>query len=306
MIEREIAIDHSGARLAATIAAPEVGRFPTVLMVHGSGPLDRNEDMPGQRLSVFNTFARRLAREGVASVRFDKRGCGVSTGDFETAGIHDAVTDVVGWIDWLVQADVCDPKRLILLGHSEGCLVAPLAIVQRPSICGAALVCPFVERVESLLMRQARQVEGELNWLLRALARPVRAQSRVIERAKTSTEPTFRFRGRVINVKWLRELLAIDPAEVFRRLTCPTLLIGGAHDRQCDPDDVAKAARLICGPVEAHVVPELTHVLRRGPAGLLKQHRLLGNPVDEGVLDLLATWVRNATSEKNSSVIGKR
>jgi hypothetical protein len=123
-MENDVAIEHAGARLAGTVVAPGVGRFPTVLMLHGSGPMDRNEDMPGQRLSVFNTFAERLVRDGVASLRFDKRGCGASTGDFETAGVHDAVADAVAWIDWLGSADFCDPERLILLGHSEGCLTA--------------------------------------------------------------------------------------------------------------------------------------------------------------------------------------
>jgi pimeloyl-ACP methyl ester carboxylesterase len=298
MLETEVAIEHAGARLAGTVVAPGVGRFPTVLMLHGSGPLDRNEDMPGQRLSVFNTFAERLVRNGVASLRFDKRGCGASTGDFETAGVHDAAADAVAWIDWLVRADFCDPEQLILLGHSEGCLIAPLAIKQRPSVSGAVLICPFAERVETILMRQAAHVESELGWLLRVLARPVPTQRRLLERAKASTEPSFRVRGQRINAKWLRELLAIDPAEALSQMTCPTLLIGGAHDRQCDPEDVARAAALLRGPVQAHVVPELTHVLRRGPPTLLRQHRLLGEPVDERVLDLLAAWFRKTTSRQ--------
>lgn len=296
MIENDVAIEHAGARLAGTLVAPGVGRFPTVLMLHGSGPMDRNEDMPGQRLSVFNTFAERLVREGVASLRFDKRGCGASTGVFETAGVHDAVADAVAWIDWLGSAELCDPERLILLGHSEGCLIAPLAIRQRPSIWGAVLLCPFAERMETILMQQAAQVERELSWLLRALTRPVPTQRRLIERARASNELSFRARGQRINAKWLRELLAIDTAEVLRQVSCPTLLIGGAHDCQCDPEDVARAAALLQGPVTAHVVPELTHVLRRGPRTLLQQHRLLGEPVDERVVELVATWLRQATS----------
>jgi pimeloyl-ACP methyl ester carboxylesterase len=298
MVENEVAIEHAGARLAGTSVAPGSGRFPTVLMLHGSGPMDRNGDMPGQRLSVFDTIAERLAREGVASLRFDKRGCGASTGNFDTAGVHDAAADAVAWIDWLGGADFCDSERLILLGHSEGCLIAPLAISQRPSVCGAVLICPFAQRMETILMRQAAQVQRELGWLLSALARPVPSQRRLIERARASTEPHFRVRGQRINAKWLRELLAIDPAEALCQVSCPTLLIGGAHDCQCDPDDVARAAALLRGPVQAHVVPGLTHVLRPGPPTLLQQYRLLGQPVDERVLDLLATWVRDATSRQ--------
>jgi uncharacterized protein len=295
MIEREVVVEHAGARLAGTVVAPGGGRYPTVLMLHGSGPMDRNEDMPGQRLSIFNTIAERLVRDGVASVRFDKRGCGASTGDFKTAGVHDLAADAIAWIDWVLGADFCDPERVILVGHSEGCLTLPLAISRRPSIWRAVLICPFAERMETILMRQAAQVESELGWLMRAIARPVSTQRRLLQRVSASSEVSFRFRGQRINAKWLRELLEIDIAELLRRVTCPTLLIGGAHDCQCDPEDVAKVAALLRGPVESHVVPELTHVLRRGPRTLLQQHRLLREPVDERVLELLATWVRKAS-----------
>lgn len=260
--------------------------------------MDRNEDMPGQRLSIFDTFAERLAREGVASVRFDKRGCGASTGDFKTAGVHDLAADAVAWIDWVNGADFCDPARVILLGHSEGCLTVPLAISRRPNISGAVLICPFIESMETILMAQATQVESELGWLMRVLVRPVSTQRRLIERVRTSTEINLRFRGQQINAKWLRELLEIDPAELLRQMTCPTLLIGGAHDCQCDPQDVERVAAVLRGPVESHVVSELTHVLRRGPRTLLQQHRLLRDPVDERVVTLLLAWVRNAASSR--------
>lgn len=296
MTESEVVVEHAGVQLAGTAVVPGDGRHPTVLMLHGSGPMDRNEDMPGQRLSIFDTFAERLARNGVASVRFDKRGCGASTGEFKTAGVHDLAGDAVAWIDWVLRADFCDPARIILLGHSEGCLTVPLAISRRQRIWGAVLICPFAEPMETILMRQATQVECELGWPMRAIARPVSTQRRLIERVRSSTEDSFRFRGQRINAKWLRELLEVDTAEVLRQVTCPTLLIGGAHDCQCDPEDVAKVAALLRGPVQSHVVPELTHVLRRGPRTLLQQHRLLRDPVDERVLELLVSWVRNAVA----------
>ena len=51
-------------------------------MIHGSGPMDRNENMPGQSLNVFNTIAEHLAEKGIASLRYDKRGCGKSGGNY--------------------------------------------------------------------------------------------------------------------------------------------------------------------------------------------------------------------------------
>ena len=64
-------------------------------MVHGSGPLDRNENVKkGSHLNLFNTLAHHLAGIGIASLRYDKRGCGESTGDYYAAGHSDLLADV--------------------------------------------------------------------------------------------------------------------------------------------------------------------------------------------------------------------
>src|SRR5688572_15391124 len=119
MLERELQIEAHGNRLSGTFCQPTaLGRFPTVLMVHGSGPQDRDENMPGQRLDVFNTIAHHLARAGFASLRYDKRGCGKSSGDYLRAGQADLVADVLAWIDRLRVESSCSDK-LFLLGHSE-------------------------------------------------------------------------------------------------------------------------------------------------------------------------------------------
>jgi predicted acyl esterase len=86
MIEKKIIKETKNCKLFGTICLPKKEcQFPVVLMVHGSGPLDRNGNMPGQNIDIFNMIAQHLANNRIASLRFDKRGCGKSTGNFETA-----------------------------------------------------------------------------------------------------------------------------------------------------------------------------------------------------------------------------
>jgi uncharacterized protein len=78
VLELDVRIEASAAVLSGTFCIPSVeGAFPVVSMLPGSGPLDRNENVEGQRLDIFNTIAHQLVEMGYASLRYDKRGCAV-------------------------------------------------------------------------------------------------------------------------------------------------------------------------------------------------------------------------------------
>ncbi len=114
MIEKEITIESSGLGLSGTVCLPEQeGRFPLVLMIHGTGPLDRDENMPGQQLNVFNAIAHCLVEEGIASLRYDKRGCGKSSGDYYRAGHSDLINDAIHCFDTLK-----NPASVIPINYS--------------------------------------------------------------------------------------------------------------------------------------------------------------------------------------------
>ena len=301
MIERELQIQALGARLSGTLCSPAEGQgFPVVLMIHGTGPLDRNENMPGQRLDVFNAIAHRLAESGIASLRYDKRGCGRSSGQYLQAGQADLVGDAVACIDHLAREGF-GPRYL--LGHSEGCLIAPRASVQRSEVAGLVLLCPVITPLETVLMQQAAQIEREIaarpGWsgtfyraLVKVLGRPTIRQRRMIERIKATHEPTIRLGLQPIGARSLRDLMQLDPRALFAEVQRPLLVIGGEKDLQCDPADVAAIAA-ICGQAETHVLRDLTHLLRRDdrPASLFGAAELVSKPIDPQVLELVAEWL---------------
>lgn len=252
MIEKQITIDSYGNKLSGTVCLPQDnGRFPLVLMLHGSGPLDRDENMPGQQLNVFNTIAHRLAREGIASFRYDKRGCGKSSGDYFAAGHTDLVNDAIRWFDVLRQAHFCDPSRMYLLGHSEGSIIAPQVSAARPSVAGLLLLCPFVDDIESILIKQATQLEKEFTNLpgfgglvrrvfSRMMGVTVKNQKKLIRKLKSTNKETLRSGLHKVPAKSLREMMRLDARAIFSQVTCPMLLVGGEKDLQCDSSDVGR------------------------------------------------------------------
>ena len=305
MIERELSVNSGGYRLAGTLCLPDAsGAAPLVLMVHGSGPLDRDENVRGQTLNAFNAIARYLAARGVASLRYDKRGCGASTGDFNATGHHELVDDAACWVDHLREQPECDPALIYVLGHSEGTAIAPQVYLRRPEIAGLVLLCPFVENLENVLLRQGRTVERELasrsgffgavsNFMLRRLGADARLQERLIARIRASKTDTIRVRLNKIPARWYRELFALDLVAIYERVSCPVLILGGEKDLQCNPRDVTTIAALVRGEVTAEVVPDLTHLLRLEPGvpSLVGGRKLLNQPVESLVIEAVSIWL---------------
>ena len=204
-----------------------------------------------------------------------------------------------------MQFDFCDVGKVFVLGHSEGCIVAPQVSAKRSTVAGLVLLCPFVDNVESILIKQATRIQHEFDalpgvrgqvrrLLARTMGMTVSSQRSLIHTLKASRAETMRIGFQKTPAKSLRELLTLDPVAIFSGVSSPILLIGGEKDIQCDPADVDRIADLAKGPVSAHVVPDLTHVLRRdmGPPSFLGTGELLKKPVDSVVLQLIAAWLR--------------
>jgi len=311
MIEKELTIDSNGNRLSATLCLPaEKGKFPALLFLHGSGPLDRDGNMPGQRLDIFNAIAHYLAGEGVASLRYDKRGCGKSSGDYYRAGHSDLVDDAVNCLDALGQSDQCISDRLFVLGHSEGTVIAPQVSLKRPAVSGLVLLCPFVDDMESMLIKQATRLQAEFDdlrgvsgmarrLLSRVMGMTVANQKKLIGKLKSSDQVILGRGSRKIAAKSLRELLNLDARGLFAQVTCPVLLIGGEKDIQCDPADVGEIAALCKGVVSAQVVQNLTHVLRfdEGQPSFLRTGDLIKKPMEPLVLALIGSWLKGVVDK---------
>lgn len=119
--------------LAGTFTRPAAaGRYPVVVMISGSGPQNRDEEMAGHKL--FLVLADYFARNGIASLRFDDRGTGKSTGNYYDATIYDFAHDVSTASAYLKKRKDVDPVNVGLLGHSEGGIVAQIVAANNPGV----------------------------------------------------------------------------------------------------------------------------------------------------------------------------
>ncbi|MXW18699.1 MAG: alpha/beta fold hydrolase [Gemmatimonadetes bacterium] len=122
-----------GHAMAGTFTRPvSGGRFPTVILISGSGPQDRDGAALGHR--PFLVLADFLTRNGIAVLRYDDRGVGGSTGDFGAATSRDFASDALAAVAYLKSRDDVDPGRIGLAGHSEGGLIAPMVAVESPDV----------------------------------------------------------------------------------------------------------------------------------------------------------------------------
>lgn len=284
-----------------TLGTPDHGDV-AVLMLHGSGPLDRDANMPGQDLNIFNAIAGDLDDTGISSFRYDKRGCGDSGGDYLTSGFTDLIKDACAAVDMLTRVPEID--KIVLLGHSEGTIIAPVVAHLKPQISGLIMLCPTVQPVEGTLMRQAERMEsaqqemrGFSGVMVRLFARMkggmVTGQRRFIDQIKASDETSFRQNGQQVPAKMLKELLAHDLGAWIAKVQVPVLAISGAKDIQCLPSDVDLIKDMAQGPVEAHCLSDLTHLLRTDDAApsFARYKDLMKQKLDPRVTELCINWI---------------
>lgn len=140
--KEEITFTNGELQLAGTLVLPaHPGPHPALVMITASGPQDRDnsnvEMVPGCR--PYREIAARLASVGIATLRYDDRGVGDSTGDVNVATSPELATDVEGALAYLRQRPEIDAEQIGLLGHSEGGLVAGIVAADNPQVAFVVL-----------------------------------------------------------------------------------------------------------------------------------------------------------------------
>ncbi len=294
----------AGLTLSGGLSLPAgVALAPCVVMVHGSGPQDRDGNISGFRTDILRDIADDLAARGIATLRYDKRGCGRSEGRFDTAGLLDLVGDAQAAVDRAAGLEGVDPGRIFVLGHSEGATLCPEICLGRNSVAGAIMLSASVRSLEEDLIKNAEVLNRDLEtlkglkgWLARrlfftrdpqAMARSLR---RRVDRARGSRIWVSFHR---VSVKFYRETFAYDVKRHLARFHKPILAIGGGKDFQCLAEDTQRIAELAPGQVTVRVFPDMNHMLRsqEGPPSLLTYKAEADEPVLAEVKDAIAGWV---------------
>lgn len=300
MTRRPLGFRSGSAVLTGELVLPEELPAPAVLLIAGSGPIDRDENHRRIRLNVLNTFAEHLVDHGVASLRFDKRGVGESEGDFWTTGLYDELGDAATALENLKSVDDIDRGAVFVLGHSVGALHAVELARRDRRIAGAVLLSTIAMTGEEVLRWQAAQIEQSLQGFQRRVVDllgidVMKSQRKRLEKIKQSSADSLRMQlVAKVNARWLREFMAYDPTIPFVDVRVPMLAITGAKDIQVDPADLDRLAAIAQTEFEHHVIPDLTHILRRdpGPPTLSTYKEQTKEPVDEEIIELVLRWLQ--------------
>ena len=310
----EVSVAGPAGPLAATLELPGgVGPFPGVVLVSGSGPLDRNSDYKKLRFGVSRELAAALRDAGIASLRFDKRGVGTSDLDWRTAGLEDNADDVAAAVETLRARPEVRDDQVLLVGHSEGAILAGMVAARGIPLAGVGLLSGTARTGSDLLRWQAEAILPTLPAPARLLLRLLRVDvtAKVAKNhdkiARTTGDKT-RIGGRKLNAKWFREFLQHDAAEDLRRIDVPVLAVTGSKDLQTPPEDVPRIAALLGARAETHVVPDVTHILRRedAPPSLRLYKQEVRRPLDPEVVHLVVDWATRVTGAVRTTAADAR
>ncbi len=322
-----------GLKLAGTLTMPRTGGpFPAVILITGSGSQDRNETVFGHR--PFLVLADFLTRRGIAVLRVDDRGVGGSTGDASQATSEDFARDVLAGIDYLKTRREIDPKRLGLIGHSEGANIAPMAATQSSDVSFIVLLAGTGVTGDLIIEKQIvslLQSQGADQTLIDT---SLQSQRRVVEVIKHETDPNLArekirqivteavsrldekqkqaiqykedyVEGQVQRAtsKWLRFFVTYDPKTTLRKVKCPVLALNGALDVQVPPRDNLPAIEQALregGNTNFTVkeLPGLNHLFQTARTGNFDEYAKIEETMSPLALETVAGWLETQVLKK--------
>ena len=301
--DEEVRVAASGFSLAATItkpvgqAPPAAGRWPAVLLVPGSGSVDRDEHVFG--IPIFGQIAGALADAGFLVARYDKRGVGQSGGRAESAALEDYADDVRTMVRYLDRHPDVDQQRIVTAGHSAGGWVALLAASKENKIAGLALIAtPGIVGAELVLEQQRHALDRTVDSLVERHAK--------IDLQRKIHQAVISGRGwddipadlrRQADTPWFRSFLTFDPGDVMRKVRQPVIIVQGELDRQVPPyhaDQLVELARARNRDVSADAVllDGINHLLVPATTGEVDEYaRLAGETVSPELVSAIIDWL---------------
>lgn len=272
--EMDQTLQTSTGELSGTLTVPILkGTFPVALIIAGSGPTDRNGNNAQMKNNSLQMLAHELAAQGIASLRYDKRGIGKSASAMiseEQMRFENYVEDANAWASELK----ADPRfnRLIIVGHSEGSLIGMLASEKADvfvSLAGAG------RPIDVILKEQlAVQLEGKKK-LLRAANEGLSKlkEGKLVEDAPVELFGLFRPSVQPYMISWMK----YDPAVEISNLKIPIVIVQGSTDLQVKEEDAELLHAASIGS-RYILIEGMNHILKIAPLDREKNIETYSNP----------------------------
>jgi pimeloyl-ACP methyl ester carboxylesterase len=312
--------------LAGTLTLPKKeGVFPVVVLITGSGQQNRDEEIMGHR--PFLVLSDYLTKNGIAVLRYDDRGAGASKGNPATATTADFATDVESAIQYLKTRKEIDPKKIGLIGHSEGGSIAPMVAAHSTDVSFIVLLAgPGLPGDQILLAQQ------ELIGKVSGISENNLAKSKVIntgafdivkeaintESLKSELTNYFKEIRSVLpqqdkpegvnedlliqaqvsqlSSPWMQYFIRYNPAVDLEKVKCPVLALNGAKDLQVPPkaDLAAIKAALEKGGnknVTVKELPNLNHLFQECVTGSPEEYYKIEQTISPVALAAVTDWI---------------
>ena len=309
----------AGITLAGTLTLPEGNTpHPVVVLVSGSGPQDRNEEILGHK--PFGVIADYLSRQGIAVLRYDDRGVGASEGIFSTATTSDFATDAAAALQYLKTRSDIDHAKMGIVGHSEGGAVAFMQAAHNKDVAFIVSLAGPGIKGQDLILEQAKmtllsQGMPALAW---AFQEPVLreryailSQDKPIEEVRKEffeqlarTTPGINMEDKTLQAQvapmlspWYIAMLKYDPTEDLTQIKCPVLALNGEEDIQIP-------AELSLNAIETHIksngnrqvqtkiYPGLNHLFQHCESCTITEYGQLEETISQEVLQDIVHWLK--------------
>jgi hypothetical protein len=321
--EEEVSFESTGGtKLAGTLTYPSAGEnFPAVVLVVGSGPHNRDEEIMGHK--PFLVISDYLTRHGIAVLRYDKRGTASSTGDYSNATSKDFADDAMAGVKYLQKNKLINPKKIGVIGHSEGGIIAPMLAAKSDDIAfivmlaGPGVSGDKILALQSELIGRAKKVNEdtlkknlEVNKKIYAIVEKEKDNKKAGEKIrktivaslpdslkndmKTSVDISRQIAS--ITSPWMRFFLTYDPQKSLKKVKCPVLALIGEKDLQVPATqnipEIEKAFKE-SGNKDYTIkeLPGLNHLFQHCKTGSPDEYADIEETFSPKVLDLMVSWI---------------
>lgn len=320
----------AGIQLAGTLTLPdEKGVYPTVILISGSGPQNRDEEILGHK--PFLVIADYLVKQGIGVLRFDDRGVGDSTGDHATATSADFATDVQAGIDYLKTRKEVKHDQIGLMGHSEGGMIAPMVdadnkelafmiLLAAPGIPAPELLLQQTELIGQANGNSDASIQEDLNLSKQAYELVIQENNPSIlekklhqlfskaydkssqeEQKKAGKKEDFvSAQVKALTSPWFQYFLKYQPALALEKVTCPVLALNGEKDLQVSPKENLAAIEMALQKannqqVTIQELKDLNHLFQHAETGVPSEYESIDETFAPEALKLISDWILKYT-----------
>ena len=298
---QEVSFNNGDAVLKGTLVMPEnaSSQTPVLLMVTGSGLQNRDEDFFEHK--PFAVIADALARQGIATLRYDDRGFGESTGDLVNVTTEDFKNDALAGVEFLRKQF----KRVGILGHSEGGTIG-LMLAAEGKVDFVISLAGMVVSGEKTLLEQNRWTLQQSEYSQDVIDRYCTALESLFDELKvgrnpeptvhdlpTELEKNLQLAQAQSSTPYMRHFLALDLSDRLGKITCPVLALNGTKDRQVNGEENLNALRNgLAGQKEIRVIEGVNHLFQHCNTGNPSEYKDIEETFAPEALEIIVTWMK--------------